>query len=498
MASLKMAADAVESENLFEVSMGNMAAAARAWSEEVREALGLNAYEVRKQMGTFNVMLMSLGLTEEAAYKMSKGLTALTQDMASFYNLPIEEAFDKIASGIMGQVRPLKSLGIVINDTRLEAFALSHGLIQQGEEMDERTKILARYAFLMEATNKAQGDLGRTLDSPVNQLRIFKEHLHEISIKLGEMLLPIAEKLVKIVYVLTDRLEKSSEATRVAALKWAAVAAVVGPLLILVAALLQSLLAVGTIAGWVGGILLKAVTAIGAVVGALATLTAPQILLALAAIALLIYIIYVSVSKLSGRARESFASWKKDILAWWDGLKKAVSDLKDIKFPGVDYGEEIKMPKIDYGKAEDVKLGKVVGGEGEGMLENLIEATIKKIKALLEEKKKAYENGNAAIERVMEAHQKKIEENLRLEQAAEDKRRGMIGITSLEQQYQGAMIAGLSERVRPPDVDLVEKRKETDVLERQLVEAKATGVKLQELIKLIDARLEPITAGRYQ
>jgi len=230
----------------------------------------------------------------------------------------------------------------------------------------------------------------------------------------------------------------------------------------------------------------------------LATLTAPEILLALAAIALLIYIIYVSLSKLSGRARESFASWKKDILAWWDGLKKAVSDLKDIKFPGVDYGEEIKMPKIDYGKAEDVKLGKVVGGEGEGMLENLIEATIKKIKALLEEKKKAYENGNAAVERVMEAHQKKIEENLRLEQAAEDKRRAMIGITSLEQQYQGAMIAGLSERVRPPDVDLVEKRKETDVLEKQLVEAKATGVKLQELIKLIDARLEPITAGRYQ
>ena len=53
-ASLKMAMDAIESENLFEVSMGNMAGSARKWSEDIRKQLGLNSYEVRKNVGTFN------------------------------------------------------------------------------------------------------------------------------------------------------------------------------------------------------------------------------------------------------------------------------------------------------------------------------------------------------------------------------------------------------------------------------------------------------------
>ncbi|HYH05385.1 MAG TPA: phage tail tape measure protein, partial [Bacillota bacterium] len=86
-AALKMGADAVESENLFSVSMGKMADSARAWSEQLRKNLGLNAYEVRKNVGTFNVMLGSMGMTEKAAYDMSKGLTQLAYDMASFYNL---------------------------------------------------------------------------------------------------------------------------------------------------------------------------------------------------------------------------------------------------------------------------------------------------------------------------------------------------------------------------------------------------------------------------
>ena len=61
-AATKMAMDAVESENLFEVAMGAMAGDARKWSEETSKSLGLNSYNVRKNVATYNAMLTSMGL----------------------------------------------------------------------------------------------------------------------------------------------------------------------------------------------------------------------------------------------------------------------------------------------------------------------------------------------------------------------------------------------------------------------------------------------------
>jgi len=70
-----MANDVVESEQLFSVSMGNMEASARAWSESLSASLGLNAYDLRKNVGMLNVMFNSMGLGEQEAYDMSTSLT---------------------------------------------------------------------------------------------------------------------------------------------------------------------------------------------------------------------------------------------------------------------------------------------------------------------------------------------------------------------------------------------------------------------------------------
>jgi len=190
-ASIQTAMDVIESENLFEVSMENMADAAREWSEDLRESLGLNEYEIRKQVGMFNVMFASMGLGEQAAYDMAKGIVQLGYDMASFYNLEPEEAFDKLSSGMVGMSRPLQDMGILVNETTVKAWALSEGIISVGEELTETEKVMARYGTIMAATTKAQGDMARTLESPANQLRIFNEQVNMLKAELGMELLPM-------------------------------------------------------------------------------------------------------------------------------------------------------------------------------------------------------------------------------------------------------------------------------------------------------------------
>ncbi len=188
--TVKAAADVEEAENLFTVSMGKMADSTRVWSEEMALALGLNANSIREVTGNLNVVVGNMGLAEEASAGMSKELTKLAFDMGSFYNLPHQAALEKLRAGILGESEPLKQLGIVLNETKTQAFAWANGIAEAGEELNEQQKVVARYGLIMEQTKLAQGDLARTSGSATNQFRQFKEQALAVGQTIGKDLLP--------------------------------------------------------------------------------------------------------------------------------------------------------------------------------------------------------------------------------------------------------------------------------------------------------------------
>jgi hypothetical protein len=192
----KMAMDVEESENLFTVSMGKMAASTKKWSEKISDKLGLNRYEVRKYVSIFNVMLESMGIAGDMTAKMSQKLTKLAYDMASFYNLKPAEVFQKLQAGITGEIEPLKRLGILINETAMKTWALNKGLIEEKEKMSEVGKVAVRFMMISEQTAKAQGDLERTMDSSTNVLRTTIALIKELAVDYGNTLLPMINKVL--------------------------------------------------------------------------------------------------------------------------------------------------------------------------------------------------------------------------------------------------------------------------------------------------------------
>lgn len=192
-ASIAMANEVVESEQLFEVSMKGMAGTARDWSENLSRSLGLNAYSARRNVGIYNTMFNSMGLGTAKSYELSTGLVELAEDMASFYNLSSEETFDKLRSGITGMGIPLKQLGIIVDDNMMKQYAMSEGISKTGKDMTEAQKVMARYAAIIAQTSDAQGDLARTLDSPTNQIRLLNNTLDMAKIALGQAFQPILE-----------------------------------------------------------------------------------------------------------------------------------------------------------------------------------------------------------------------------------------------------------------------------------------------------------------
>lgn len=194
--SIQSGMEAIESDNLFSVSLGKYADDVYSWSTEVSNALGLNAVEIRKNTGVIYNMTSSMGLAEKQALTMSKGVTLLANDMASFYNLDTEEAFNKIRAGITGETEPLKALGILVDDNTIKQVAYSEGIATTGSELTQQQKVLARYVAILKQTKNAQGDLARTLDSPANLFRRLSTEIKNCGTILGSIFIPIIQKVV--------------------------------------------------------------------------------------------------------------------------------------------------------------------------------------------------------------------------------------------------------------------------------------------------------------
>lgn len=239
-AIIKFGADATESENLFAVSMGKMADAAREWSRQLSDALGLNEYELRRNVGLFNTMFISMGFGTQAAYQMSTGLTQLAYDMASFYNLRPEEAFEKLRAGIMGETEPLKAIGIALTETTVQAYAYKHGIAKVGEELTEQQKIAARFGFILEATSQAQGDMARTGDEVANQARRAGAGIKELSVDLYKHLEPSIKRVLGLTNGWIDRFKNLSPKTQRVLLITAGLAATLGPLTLAIGVLIKS------------------------------------------------------------------------------------------------------------------------------------------------------------------------------------------------------------------------------------------------------------------
>lgn len=208
------ASDLAEVQNVVDVTFGNSAATIDAWANDALKAYGMNEVSAKRYAGTIGAMLKSSGLAGDSIVGMSQDMVGLAGDMASFYNLDLETAFEKIRSGISGETEPLKQLGINMSVANLEAFALSQGIDTSYNSMSQAEQVMLRYNYLMNATADAQGDFARTQDSWANQTRLLSESWTKFTGVLATQLLPMLTKVVsfmnKIIEFLTDNSETVS------------------------------------------------------------------------------------------------------------------------------------------------------------------------------------------------------------------------------------------------------------------------------------------------
>lgn len=190
--AIQESANYVENLNLFAVAYGDVYEETLDWALNLADGFGLANNEVLKFAGTFRQLSTSLGLVENTANSVSQTVTQLGYDMAALFNTTVENAMEKLQSGLFsGNVRPLRSYGIDISQNQIDAlFKTNEALAKLGvnaRNLSQSDKVLARLIITLRDGSNAFGTMNREINTLQSQIRILQGSFSNFKLAIGDL-----------------------------------------------------------------------------------------------------------------------------------------------------------------------------------------------------------------------------------------------------------------------------------------------------------------------
>jgi len=189
------ASDLAEAQNKANVVFKGAVGVVNEFAKTSANSFGISNRKALDYAGTLGGILQVSGLTQEASAGMSVELIKLAADLASFNNIPIDEALEKIRSGLVGEAEPLRTVQVLLSEARVAEEAYATGIAATGAVLTEAQKVQARYQVIMKDTALQQGDFTNTMGGLANMQRRVGALWEELRANLGEALLPVIERV---------------------------------------------------------------------------------------------------------------------------------------------------------------------------------------------------------------------------------------------------------------------------------------------------------------
>lgn len=205
----KQSFDYLENFNLFQVAFNGNYNSAERFINKMSEMYGLDESWLTQTVGKFKQLSNAMGITAETGEKVSKLLTQMSLDISSLYNVDIDRAAATLSSAMAGQTKPIRGVaGGDITQATLQTTLDQLGIDNTVNKLSFAEKRLLIIISLTRQLNASIGDMGRTIESPSNQLRIMNEQWERLSRAVGNVFLPILSKILPylnaILMVLTE------------------------------------------------------------------------------------------------------------------------------------------------------------------------------------------------------------------------------------------------------------------------------------------------------
>lgn len=209
----KQSINLTENLNLFSVAMGKSLDKGLQFVDAMQEIYGMDPSNIYQYAGYFYQLTDAIGMTDEASASLSLSMTKAANDIASLFNQDIETVVNNLASGMQGMSRAVRKYGMDIRTTTLQQTALAYGITEQVESMSEANRMALRYITMMNQVKNAtkqvskstkdaggiMGDFANNIETPANQLRIFKEQITQLGRAIGNFfVVPLGKALAYI------------------------------------------------------------------------------------------------------------------------------------------------------------------------------------------------------------------------------------------------------------------------------------------------------------
>lgn len=170
--------------------------------------LALDPEAVMNYQSSIAAVTNSVGLLGENSVNVSKALTMLSADLSSLKNVELKTVMNNLQSGLIGQSRALYKYGIDITNATLQTYAYKFGLSKAVSEMTQAEKMQLRMIAILDQSKVAWADQASTINSSSNQYRILKQQLSNLSRTIGNLFLPIVQKVLPVVNGLVIALQR--------------------------------------------------------------------------------------------------------------------------------------------------------------------------------------------------------------------------------------------------------------------------------------------------
>ena len=155
------------------------------YQKDLNKYTSLNQVETMKTQGSFFQLFNAQGVGEDISYQLSESLSNATIDLSSLFNIDYDTMLTKLRSGIIGNSRPLRELGVDVTEGSMQGILDSMGIERTVDQLSFAEKEIVRYMTILKQVGFAQGDFANTFNTAANQIRAFQSQLEQLGQKIA-------------------------------------------------------------------------------------------------------------------------------------------------------------------------------------------------------------------------------------------------------------------------------------------------------------------------
>lgn len=172
--SVSMAGDLEQQLGGTEAVFGQFASQVQAKSKEAFSTMGLSANDYMAAINKMGALMQGSGLDIETSMDLSSQAMQRASDVASIMGIDIDMAMESIAGAAKGNFTMMDNLGVAMNATTIEAYALSKGINKSYNEMTKAEQVQYAMQMFLEKSSYAMGNYSKENETFAGSLQTLK------------------------------------------------------------------------------------------------------------------------------------------------------------------------------------------------------------------------------------------------------------------------------------------------------------------------------------